>query len=473
MSIIRELARLGNKIDSASTGQFLSKGSTTGSFGTISYTDLTGRPTTLDSSAATSIVDSAYIQARQSAAGGGGLDSALTTQLIDSSYIAARAAAGSSGYQMYEYTATQGQTTFQDSDTNGNVLSYSEGGALVFYNGVLLGASDITATSGSSIVLTTGADSGSHVAIAKWLVAGGGGSGASIAWGGDRALSYIDPYSTTVINYFDITTTGNAPSFGTYSQAHGRAATVSDTTKGLIAGGSGYINNISYNTIATTGNAADFGDLTTGRRGIASASDGTYGVFSSGQVSGNISNVIDYVTIANTGNASDFGDTSANCMEGSGVNDATRAVLSLGYNQSSAAPVNTLEYITIASTSNTTDFGDLTEAKRRTGSTGASDGTYGLFANGYTAASAKTNVIEYITVQTAGNATDFGDLLAAIDFADTTNNATRAVTVGGNGSSGDTNVIQYYTITTPGNSVDFGDLTVATSQNGATSGNAS
>ena len=44
----------------------------------------------LDSATATQLIDSAYIQARQSTVGTGGLDSALVTQLIDSAYVQLR-----------------------------------------------------------------------------------------------------------------------------------------------------------------------------------------------------------------------------------------------------------------------------------------------------------------------------------------------------------------------------------------------
>ena len=52
---------------------------------------------TLDSAAVISLIDSAYVQLRQSSVGSGGLDSALVTQLIDSAYVALRAPAASGG----------------------------------------------------------------------------------------------------------------------------------------------------------------------------------------------------------------------------------------------------------------------------------------------------------------------------------------------------------------------------------------
>ena len=312
MSIIRELARLGNKIDSASAGEFLSKGTSTGSFDAISYTSVTGKPTVLDSALSSQLIDSSYVQLRQTVSGGG-LDSALTTQLIDSSYVSARAGSASSGYQVYEYTATQGQTTFQDSDLSGNLLSYTSGGALVFYNGVLMGPDDITATTGSSVVLASGADSGSHVSIAKWSVAGGGGGGGAAAWYGPRGLfgggaTGSSQYSN-VIDYVTMASAGNATDFGDLTEARQFVAGLSNATYGLFGGGETDTRKttIDYITIATTANATDFGDLTEARHALAASSNGTIGLFANGYGTG-YSNVMDYITVATPGNATDFGD---------------------------------------------------------------------------------------------------------------------------------------------------------------------
>jgi hypothetical protein len=70
----------------------------------------------------------------------------------------------------------------------------------------------------------------------------------------------------------------------------------------------------------------------------------------------------------------------------------------------------------------------------------------------------KINVIEYVTIQTTGNATDFGDLTDTTDRHGGCSNAIRGVFAGGRNSGGDTNTIQYVTIQTTGNALDFGDL---------------
>ena len=100
---------------------------------------------------------------------------------------------------------------------------------------------------------------------------------------------------------------------------------------------------------------------------------------------------------------------------------------------------------------------------------GLSDLTRCLFAGGYDG-SAGSNVIQYVTTATTGNATDFGDLTAATqgDFAGTSNGS-RGV-FGGGFVSSVTNTIQYVAIQTPGNATDFGDLTVSAMTINACSG---
>ena len=66
--------------------------------------------------------------------------------------------------------------------------------------------------------------------------------------------------------------------------------------------------------------------------------------------------------------------------------------------------------------------------------------------------------MDYITMQTTGNATDFGDLLLARRKIGTASNLTRGVWGSGESSS-NTNAYEYITIATTGNCTDFGDGT--------------
>ena len=81
----------------------------------------------------------------------------------------------------------------------------------------------------------------------------------------------------------------------------------------------------------------------------------------------------------------------------------------------------------------------------------------GLFMAGYT--SDETNVIDYITIATLGNASDIGDLTQARMMLGCCTNGTRACFGGGEGSYFD--IIDYVTVLTTANAVDFGNLTVA------------
>ena len=82
----------------------------------------------------------------------------------------------------------------------------------------------------------------------------------------------------------------------------------------------------------------------------------------------------------------------------------------------------------------------------------------GLFGGGDT--TSMSNVIDYITIATLGNAIDFGDLNTSLfDYA-SCSSSTRGLFAGGStGTVG--NVIDYVTILSTGNAIDFGDLTVA------------
>jgi hypothetical protein len=80
-------------------------------------------------------------------------------------WIAASSAGGASLLN-YNYTATSGQTTFSGADDNAATLSYTQQNLIVTLNGIVLeDGTDYTATSGTSVVLTTGAAAGDELNI--------------------------------------------------------------------------------------------------------------------------------------------------------------------------------------------------------------------------------------------------------------------------------------------------------------------
>lgn len=243
------------------------------------------------------------------------------------------------------------------------------------------------------------------------------GGGVPFLNGGDRGI-VSNLYQIAKIEYFDITTTGNASSFGDSSDnakyGHG---SLSNITRGVFAGGNlgggNKSNVIDYITIGTTGNATDFGDLLVSTGYPAGLCDGTRGVFGVHRDYNNNDTGMEYITVANTGNSTDFGDVSQDRWGGAGCADSTRGVFSGGYSNVSPHYHNIMDYITVASTGNATDFGDLTDARRGDGC-GASNQTRGVFMAGYDAdISDYSTVLDYITIASTGNATDFGDMSVA------------------------------------------------------------
>lgn len=486
MSIARKIGNLGTALDSAALSTFLSKGTTDGEFDTIAWGDVTGKPSYIDSSLATQLFDSAYIQLRQSAVSSGGLDSAAVTTLIDSSYVANRAGTGSSGFIMYNYNATSGQTAFQDSDTAGNVLSYTADGILVYYNGLLLADEDYTATDGSAVTLTEGADSGAQITIGKWNLTGSGSSGSAGGGGpsftGDRVAvqgGYMDGTNTysNVIDYFSITASSGvtASDFGDLIIGGSHGAAAGDGSRNIFTSRwyGNDTNRIDYFDYATLANAGDFGDQISDFWNASGYGDGTYAIFGGGRLSDGW-NSQQRVTVQTLGNASQVGSLYNGYYYGhAALCDGTYGVMGGGqWNSGGFGGTDTEDTIQYATTigGNCSLFGTLTAVRSYLGA--CCDGTYGLFGGGYTG-SVVSNVIDYITVQTTSNATDFGDCSSDLSWGvSSASDGTYAVFCGGNQTQ-TASVIDRVTTATAGNATDIGDLSVDRRHSAASSGSPS
>ena len=215
--------------------------------------------------------------------------------------------------------------------------------------------------------------------------------------------------STNVIHYLDIASLGNMADFGDLEAAKTAPSALSSSTRGVWGGYYPAANVIQYVTIASTGNSSDFGDLTSARYDAVGASSPTRGVF----IGGSGSDVIDYITIASTGDATDFGDLTHACNSGTGGGNGVRAIIAGGFRNpgGGTAGTNIVEYITIATTGNATDFGDLTEA--RYGMAAVCSKTRLCTFAGLDASDNYEINIDYFTVASTGNASDFGDATAS------------------------------------------------------------
>ena len=144
-----------------------------------------------------------------------------------------------------------------------------------------------------------------------------------------------------------------------------------------------------------------------------------------------------------------------NLGQGSDTQPGARGLIGGGQ---SPAHQDTIDYINIDSTGNATDFGNLTDA--RSFLTSCSSSTRALFGGGYSPG--QTNTIDYVTISSTGNASDYGDLSVARYAPSAVSSSTRGVFAGGYDGgpapSQWSDTIDYVTIATTGNAQDFGNL---------------
>ena len=187
------------------------------------------------------------------------------------------------------------------------------------------------------------------------------------------------------------------------------------------------------------------------------------GLLMGGAVSPGATNTtqIKYFDIASQGITNEFGQTTAARRSTGSVSSSTRAVMGGGF----VAPPsrytisNVMDYVTIATTANATDFGNMQSTAYSYAT--LSNETRGLFAGGYRPNnSAVVDTIDLITIATAANATDFGNLSVARRSFGGSASSTRGIFAGGTHPAVH-DVIDYVTIATTGNATDFGNLTDA------------
>ena len=117
---------------------------------------------------------------------------------------------------------------------------------------------------------------------------------------------------------------------------------------------------------------------------------------------------------------------------------------------------STIDYINIDSTGDAIDFGDL--SGNTSIPSALASRTRGVRGGGYTGSN--TNKIEYVTISITSNTTDFGDLAESKHWVQAGGNQIRGIFAGGNADSpvGHSNTIEYITIAATGNTTDFGDI---------------
>jgi hypothetical protein len=137
----------------------------------------------------------------------------------------------------YNYTATASQTTFTGVDNNGNTLAYDAGFIDVYLNGVkLLNGTDVTVSSGTSVVLATGATLNDVVDIVAY------GTFTVASLNADNLTSGTVPTARVSGAYTGITQTGTLTTFsstGIDDDGTSTAITINSSNNVALAGNIG------------------------------------------------------------------------------------------------------------------------------------------------------------------------------------------------------------------------------------------
>ena len=232
--------------------------------------------------------------------------------------------------------------------------------------------------------------------------------------------------------------------------------------------GPGELNNIEFIRFASLGNPVDFGDRINGLNG-GNYNQGAFASITRGFVYGGrypgsptaFNNAIEFITMSTLGNGTDFGDLTQGVQHPSGVSDKTRGVKMGGTITAGPAPymaqgTNIIDFVTMASQGNAVDFGDTYNSDKYGFNGACSDRTRGVRFGGGSPAPFNTNIIDFITIQSTGNSLDFGDMTSNTTYNCAAANSVRGLSAG-DGVNSDA-AIDAVTISTTGNAVDFGDM---------------
>jgi len=298
---------------------------------------------------------------------------------------------------------------------------------------------------------------------------------------GDRGFiagGYDGSTILDTIDYISIPTPGDAAIFGTLTRSFRFASGYSDGTKCFCAHGNTGTQDINVWVAATTGNATTHaGSQVRGRIYAAGISNNTYALTAGGfdyEESPTVKvSDIEYFVMQTNANSSTFGSTVTNQPTNFyGWNDTTRGLWVGGGVPYSKA----IDYVTIDTPANASDWGDLRSAFITYGlytHSMAGDETYALTFGGKNQSYSNwINNIETLTIQTLGSGSDFGNLVRAKRATMATSDGTTAVVMGGTYDNGNSNgaplsEMDYVTIQTSSNASDFGDLRTTNAHQGA------
>ena len=281
--------------------------------------------------------------------------------------------------------------------------------------------------------------------------------------------------SLNSMQFVTIATTGDTEDFGDLADSSIAKASFGSATRGFFAGGDsvpGQADNkaIEFTILSSSGGGNDFGDMTSTKAYLNGMSNDVRGFMVGGATTPEYvnQNTIEFVTMASTGNANDFGDLSIITRSGSSAASNTRGILQIGQSNPLTEGYRRIEFITLSTLGNSQNFGEITTLAKA-GAAAFASSTRACFCGGggtTDSTSHISNIIDFVTIATLGNAQDFGDMTVKVNSLAATGNSIRGLHAGGRtgtpAAEALQNVIGFVTIATTGNASDFGDLVTPT-----------
>tara|TARA_Y100000022_G_scaffold151583_1_gene133379 strand:+ start:1052 stop:2344 length:1293 start_codon:yes stop_codon:yes gene_type:complete len=268
-------------------------------------------------------------------------------------------------------------------------------------------------------------------------------------------LSYLPDVNNGSVGYIAASTTGS------------KAITIAGARSGVRVTDIHTFDTVTLGTSTSFGSTATGMD---GQQGAGTCNDGFRTVaHASTDGSGTPSyNKLHYITNAQEGNSTEFGDLTYTPGKAALTNDATRGIICGG--DAGTSGFNTINYITIQTPGNATASGSLDQTGGYRLHVATGDDTYAVIPGGRiglpggSTSNVHSTAMRYFSIQTLGNATSFGNLNKGRRSHAATSDGTTGVMWGGNILSSNNSpdpteyalYAEYFTIQTPGNATDFG-----------------
>ena len=258
-------------------------------------------------------------------------------------------------------------------------------------------------------------------------------------------------------NIWDIKNSYNQRRANTWSRGSNRSWTAGGNTPGNTAV-------VDVVSILSTGNAVDFGDLATHVGNAAGmAANSTRGFTMAGEAAPAYYQKITAMTLASGGVSSEYGNMTQTGGARYSHNNNTRALTFGAYTPVTPSPYmsNTIDSMTMASAGNVVDFGDMAQA--RVNGCGYGNSTKAFSAGGSTnpSNSGYSNAIEVVTIASTGNSVDYADLAEETIGNSGCSSTTSGYVMTGSTGSGNTATVLHNDLSSGGAGSEFGDLSQA------------